>query len=391
MARRGAGEGSIRKRVRCRCGRISYPPATACPGCGAVLAGQPVGWEARYSWTDEGGGRRQGSIYARTRQEAATKLAEVVQRVSRGQRPSTGLEPIGDFLSRWLASVEPRLRPRTLDTYRSIVEHHLVPTLGRVRLRDLGVTDVNGFVAAALKAGRHPRSVAHWRAVLRTAIADAERWGLVTRNVVELSDPPRLAAPEPALIDPVEARAMLAAVTGTDLEGPVAVALWAGLRLGEVLGLRWADVDLDARVIAVRRALQRRGGISRLVEPKSRTSRRTVPMPQPLADVLTHLRPAQFVADGLVFNVGGDPIEPTGLSHRFTNALRRAGLRPRRFHDLRHAHAGLLLLSGADIKVVSAALGHASISLTSSTYAGVLPALKREAADGLARLLGEHA
>ena len=197
-----------------------------------------------------------------------------------------------------------------------------------------------------------------------------------------------------------EANRILKAAAGSEVEAPVAVALQAGLRLGEVLGLAWHDVDFGARTLRVRQALSRRSGVTTLGPPKSADSRRVVSMTRPLTAVLASHREREAVkraqlclpvatGEALVFtNRAGDPLDPSWVSHAFHDRLTEAGLPSRRFHDLRHGCAALLLASGADLKVVSSILGHSSIRLTADTYAGVVDRLRGDAAEGLERLLG---
>jgi integrase len=306
---------------------------------------------------------------------------------------------MGEFLTDWVAGREHSLRPRTWDTYCSIVREHLVPGLGRVKVAELTPQMVNAYLRRTLESGLSPRTVAHHRAVLRTALHDAMRHGHIERNAAGLSDPPRVPAYEVRVMEPAEACAILNAVAGTNLEGPVAVSLWGGLRIGETLGLKWGDIDWDGRVLHIRRALMRRGGETSLVEPKSRSSRRNVPIPVPMAEALQRHRAreaakrlelgfSELTDDHLVFTAAdAGPLKPSGLNRRFRTALDAAGLRSRRWHDLRHGCATLLLASGADLKVVSAILGHASISLTGNTYAAVVDSLKRDASERLTALV----
>jgi integrase len=199
---------------------------------------------------------------------------------------------------------------------------------------------------------------------------------------------------------PDEARAILAATRGTDIEAPVGVALYTGMRLGEVLGLRWRNIDLDDGQLRVDAGLQRLNRATRLVETKTERSRRLLPVTEDLTLILRdqqRRQAAQRRAAGanwidpipdLVFtNAVGQPLVPTTVTGRFKELLRLAGAPPRRFHDLRHGCATLLLASGTDLKVVSNMLGHSTINITANTYAHVLPALERDASVRLSNLI----
>jgi integrase len=400
VGRRGAGEGTIRKRVRCRCGRVWTPNAsiTGCPSCGAGAAGRPVSWEARYT-VREGSRQTRRSVYARSRQEVVRALDGECQRIARGEAPVDRRQTLGDYLGEWLQGKERGLRASTWATYRGYVQRLVVPELGHIRLVELAPRHVDRWMDAKLEAGLSPRTVSHLRAILRAALNDARRRGLVDRNAAALAEPPRVEKRQQVPMTGEVAISILQAVAGTEIEAPVAVALQSGLRLGEVLGLAWGDVDLPARSLRVRQALARRGGVTTLGPPKSADSRRIVPMTRALTAVMVvhrdreRAKRARLFLPGpegvaLVFtNRAGDNMDPSWLSHAFADCLKAAGLPHNRFHDLRHGCAALLLASGADLKVVSSILGHSTIRLTADTYAGVVNRLRDDAAEGLERLL----
>ncbi len=201
---------------------------------------------------------------------------------------------------------------------------------------------------------------------------------------------------------PDEARAFLGAARGDDLEALYRLALSTGLRQGELLGLKWEDLNIDGAELRVNHALQRFGGALHLVPPKTVRSRRSVPIPALAVETLrTHrarqrdarlLAGARWHETGLVFATKwGTPIEPTNATRSFKRLLARAGLRQIRFHDLRHSCATLLLVQGVSPRVVMEILGHSQISLTMNTYSHVIPALQREAAARLDALLTREA
>jgi len=343
------------------------------------------------------GKRRQVSRTVRgPKREAERVLAELLTQRDRG----AGIRPerltVAEYLRDWCAGLALRVRPSTATRYRGIVSTHVLPQLGAVRLARLTAPQVNALLADRLAAGCAPRTVAHVRAVLRTALHDAIRADLVTRNAAALATPPHVPGHTVAAMEAAEAQAILAATAQTRIAAIVATALYTGLRQGEVLGLRWADCDLDRGQLRVIAALQRVGGRFQLVEPKSASSRRPVSLPPPLVPVLRAHRTAQLEAQlragpvwaepipGLVFTTAiGRPLLGVVVTQEFQASCARAGLPRRRFHDLRHGCATLLLAAGVDLKTVSAILGHSSISLTADTYAAVLPSL---AADAMTRL-----
>jgi integrase len=222
---------------------------------------------------------------------------------------------------------------------------------------------------------------------------------MVHYNAAAMVSTPRVMRREVPALTPANARILLEAANGDRLEALYSVALALGLRQGEVLGLKWADINLETGVLRVRRASQRvpHHG-TQLVETKTERSRRTLVMPPIVVNARGAHRGRQAVerlAAGerwvdldLVFpSERGTLADGPNVTHRFHKLLTRAGLPAMRFHDLRHACASLLLIQGVHPRVVMETLGHSQISLTMNTYSHVLPALQREAADRMELVL----
>lgn len=356
-------------------------------GQGAVIHRLDGRYEGRYSVVIDGR-RVQRSVYGKLEKEAVAKLAAAL-----GQRDIGEVQPkragltVADWLTAWLVDCQGRVRPTTHRRYTDIVRQHLVPGLGGYQISSLTPQHVNAFLTAKLGAGLAPRTVAHLRAVLRTALTAAMAADLVSRNAAQLARAPKVPAPERREWTAADVDNVLAAVNGTSEEAPVAVSLLGGLRQGEALGLQWRDIDASGRVLQVRRALQREpvAGDRRrrafvMVEPKSRTSRRRVPINDRLAGILTIHREretAKRAALGLDL-VGDDdyvftapdcqPIEPTALTRRLAKRLSDAGLPVRTWHDLRHGFASRLADSGVDLLVISRLMGHSGVGITANIY-----------------------
>jgi integrase len=308
-------------------------------------------------------------------------------------------QKVAVFLDEWLGTIEATVRPRTYLTYELYARRHLIPELGHFQLDRLGPAHVQAMLARKLAEGLQPQTVAHLRAILRTALNRAVRFGLVSRNVASLTDPPRVERVEIKPLDPDQARRLLAALEGDSNRALFLLSLFTGVRRGEALGLQWADVDLDGAEVRVNRALQRYRGELHLDPPKTARSRRSVTIPDVVIEALRQRRVAQLqdrlLAGGgwresdLVFTTRrGTPIEPRNAVRSFKLALRRAGLpQAIRLYDLRHSCATLLLIQGVSPRVVMEILGHSQIALTMNTYSHVIPALQREAASKLEALL----
>jgi integrase len=274
------------------------------------------------------------------------------------------------------------------------VERHLAPRLGAIPLAELAPDHVERMLAALPLAPKGRRNVL---SLLARVLAVAERRGLVARNVARLVDPPRVIAPERAALTPDAARRILKVARGDRLEALWVLALATGLRMGELLALRWSDVDREAGTIVVRHALVRAGGRYVLDDPKTPRSRRTIVLPHFARRVLDEHRRRQLeerlaagatAGDGLVFvSPAGRPINGGWLSHRWRRLAAAAGL-DLRFHDLRHGQASLLVALGVHPRVVAERLGHATTRMAMDRYAHVDLALDADAAARLDAALG---
>jgi integrase len=275
---------------------------------------------------------------------------------------------------------------------------HIIPELGRTRLEQLTPAHVQHLLNEKTRSGLSPRSVAHIRAVLRNALNQALRWGLVTRNVAALAEPPHQPR---VLVNPLtaeQARTLLETCQEDDFGPLFAAALSTGMRQGELLALRWEDIDFDRNTVSVRRALQRVDGKLTFVEPKSESSRRTITVPSIAMAAFraqrTRQREQRLLAGsswedwGLVFTSSkGTPLDGSNVTKRLQKLLAQAGLPRQRFHDLRHGCASLLLAAGVPPRTIMGMLGHSQISLTLNVYSHLSPSLERDAADALDRVL----
>jgi integrase len=252
-----------------------------------------------------------------------------------------------------------------------------------------------------LDEGLSPRTVQYIHAVLRGCLRQAVDWDLLPRNVATMAKPPKVCRKEVEPFDIEGVRRLLEALRGDRLEALYSVALAVGLRRGEALGLKWDDVDLDDGSLKVRRALQALKGGIKFVEPKSARSRRVIALPSIAVQALRRHRAWQsqerllagsrWQDQGLIFtSTIGTPIHPRNLVRHFHGVLEAAGLPRKRFHDLRHTCASLLLVQGVQPRVVMEILGHSQISITMDTYSHVMPTLQQDAASRMNALLGSY-
>jgi integrase len=392
----GKGKTSPRQRVRAN-------------GEGTVSERKDGRWEARYFVREDGQWRRR-SLYGKTKAEASRKLREALRNRGQGVPTPRGSATVGDFLAAWLDGVEPSLKLQSRRRYRQVVAQYLIPALGRRKLVDLSPEDLQAFYAERLAAGLSPATVRLAHFVLHRALSRALRSGKVSRNVADpdMVDLPRLPRQEPAHLDADQARRAIAAAQGDRLEALWTLGLTTGLRRGELLGLRWDAVDLDRGVVDVRYTLEPDASLG---EPKSASSRRQVPVADFVVASLRQHKARQAaerlaagnqwqepvlpiiggqpVTGGLVFtNPFGKPLPPMVLLRAWGLLLSRVGLPRMPFHAARHTAASLMAEAGIGPRVAAERLGHSSPNLTIGRYTHVSEGQRREAAEGVERLLG---
>ena len=390
----------------------------------AARGRRPAGDGSVY-WTSDGrwravvdlgwgeGGRQRKYVSGSTQAQALERLRQA-QRDAEGGVVADDRLMVGAFLDRWVASNLPgNVAGTTLDDYGHTVRLHLDPALGRKRLARLSVAEVDELWATKRRAGYKPNSVRIMRAVLRRALAQAEREGLVSRNVAALSQPPRVSQPEGRSLSVEQAKKLLATASGDRLEAGFVLLLSYGLRRGELLGLSWADLDRDGSTLGVRRAVRRRksarteggtylGGVAsrvEIAELKTRRSRRVLYLTPGVVEALDAHATGQareretagdlWVESGLIFtSLVGTPIDPDNFAKAFARLARSAGLGHWHPHEARHSAASVMLAQGVLLEVVSEVLGHSSIAITKDVYGHLAEGAKRAAAERMAAVLG---
>lgn len=340
----------------------------------------------------EDGKPKRKYFYGDTRKEAQELLAKALHDVQQGLPLPAERLTVGAYLDQWLGEIaQSKIRRKTYVVYRQLIRLHLKPGLGHKVLAKLTPQDVQQFINKKLDAGLSAQTVRHLHSILRNALNRAMKWGLVARNVATLVDGPHVKRYEAMPLDPEQARTLLRTLQHERLGALYTVPLAIGLRPGEALGLMWSDIDWERGMLRVTRGLQRIEGKLRIEELKSRSSRRSIKLPEvAMASLKAHrVRQAEErLAAGpewqdseLVFTTRhGRPLEPRFIARSFKRILKLAGLPDTRVYDLRHTCATLLLVQGVHPRVVMEILGHSHISLTMNTYTHVVPQLQEQAA-----------
>jgi|SRR5579859_607974 len=344
-------------------------------------------WLGQITFPD---GKRK-SKYAKTQKEARDWLHEQRQSVRTQSWTSDETLTVTEFLERYLTDVAaPTVRPRTLESYTWLVKNHIEPPLGSVRLTRLTPQRVQAFYAEKLKAGLSPTTVNHIHNVLHRCLEQAVRWGLVPRNVTDLVDAPQFKRKAPTVWTVEQARVFLEAARSHRLYALYVLAIYTGMRQGELLGLQLDDVDWATGTINVQHSLQTlRSKAQLLSTPKTEKSRRRITLPAPARAALEEHTRVLKRKQGYVFvSLVDTPLLPHSVIDAFKRIIKQAGLPEIRFHDLRHTCATLHLLAGTNPKVVQDLLGHSTITLTLDTYSHILPGIQEDAAERMGRLLG---
>jgi integrase len=324
-----------------------------------------------------------------TRREAQVKLAELITAVGRGAYVEPSKMTVADLVrgrvDQWEAAGD--ISARTAQRYRQLVEHQIVPHLGAMALQKLRPLDIERWHTTLRnsrrvrgKGGVAARTIGHAHRVLSKALKDATKNELVGRNVAKLEPPPKVTDGEIVIARDVPA--LMEKLQGSALHAPALLGVLCGLRLGEVLALRWNRVDLDAKVIQVREALEqtKAHGI-RFKSPKSRAGHRDITMPDDLVEALRAYRREQLEFrmqlgagrmphDALLFtDIDGEPRSLYAVSAAWGSFAESIGMPELTFHGLRHTHASQLIHEGVDIVTISKRLGHAKPDITLRIYA----------------------
>jgi integrase len=316
---------------------------------------------------------------------------------------------LAEYLASWLELCEGRgLRPASIASYRATVRTTIVPNLGQVRLESIRPLDLNRLYRSLLRDGRtdgrgglSPRTVRYAHSILRKALADAVRLGYLETNPSLAADPPTARSARPRQFQtwsPDDLRRFLESVREDQFYAAFYLAAASGMRRGEVLGLRWCDVDLEAQQLSVVQCVIEVAHAVRVGPPKSERSRRMIALDAKTIAVLTRhkraeevkrrRRGAQVAPDDFVFaRDDGSPIHPGCFSQIFGRRVAAAQVPRIRFHDLRHTHATLALRARVHPKIVSERLGHSTVAITLDTYSHCIPSMQREAAEVIARFL----
>ncbi len=353
--------------------------------------------------------RQQWHTIKGTKRDAQRALREMLTAVETGTYVKPSKLSLGEWLSQWLDSyVSMHTTPRTQESYRYIIKTHLLPALGSIPLNQLQPQHIMSHYGSALSKGRvdgkgglSARSVLYQHRILSEALSHAVKMGHAARNVAEAVEPPRPDRATVSTLSRADIDRFLDSARNTPYYVFYSTLLYTGLRRGELLALKWRNLDLDRGMLHVVESAYKLGNGEYVVkEPKTPHSRRAVALPPSLTELLKYYREQQTDAmaklgtslteDRFVFTgPDGEPLDPNLVSRGFGKMIKNAGLPHIRLHDLRHTHATMMLEAGIHPKVVSERLGHASVGITLDIYSHVLPGLQEAAADRFDRMISD--
>jgi len=340
-------------------------------------------WRLKYDvGSDAVGDRQTRYVTLRgTKAEAQKAAAKILATVATGTHVDPSSETVCDFVERWLRDWgTANLSALTLEGYSQMLRKHLCARVGSVPIQRLRASDLQAAYAAMARDGLADRTRLHLHRIVHVMFKHAVQWGILPRNIADMLDAPRVRAHEIEVLKPGQVQAVLEALRGQPLRLIAAVALATGLRRGELLALRWQDLDLDGGTLRVEQALEQtqRGGLV-FKAPKTRHGRRTVTLPVSTVALLRDHWKAQQEQrlalglgkapdDALVFpDWDGSPRAPRTLTQQWQKQMKTVGLKAT-FHSLRHTHASTLIAAGLDVLTVSRRLGHGSPAITLTVY-----------------------
>ncbi|WP_062010827.1 tyrosine recombinase XerC [Aureimonas sp. AU4] len=344
--------------------------------------------------------RRKWHTFHGTKREAQVECARLVTMIKHGGYTEPTKTTVAQFLDRWLTHEKASVAPKTHERYTEIARKNIMPLIGSTTLAKLKVEAIDAAWTKALASGRRngkgglsPRTVHHMRRVLIKALNQAVVWEMIPKNPATLSKPPKVERKAMSAYGSDTTAQLLEAVRGTRIYVPVLLAVMCGLRRGEVVALRWKDVELgdnQRRLSVVATAEQTKTGV-RQKETKTGRGRVVDLSASMTAELLRHraaqaeeqlrlgvrVTPDSFV----VAQVDGQPLQPNSLTHEWVRILAKSDLPRIRFHDLRHSHATQMLAAGVHPKVAQERLGHSTIAITLDIYSHVMPGMGASAAE----------
>jgi len=380
---------------------------------GHIKERSPGHWAIILDVKKDGARKRKWHSFKGTKREAQVECARLIAAMDEGAYVEKNKLTVKQFLNDRLAAWEAakRIAPKSAERYRELLDGQILPHLGEKLLQKLTVKDVEDWHGTLISSGRKDgkggiaaRTVGHAHRLLNRMLKEAQRFDLIVKNpIVDNESLPKVRQQEVQIVSEDQLPVLLEKIRGHKIEPVALLALFCGLRRGEILALKWGNIDLDRSVLRVRHSLEetRAGGV-RFKEPKSKAGRRDVTLPDVVVGVLRRHRIEQLELraklglgrpsnDDFVFwQLNGQPIGPRHFSANvWPAATRKIGMPEITFHSLRHTHASQLIAAGVDVVTISKRLGHSSPNITLGTYAHLFATSDERAAKAINEALGK--
>lgn len=349
------------------------------------------------------------SITGKTRQEVSRKMTDLLSKVQAGNYIEPSSMTVEQWFGDWLEGRRPHIEEKTYKGHELMIRRHIVPTFGKVRLADLRTRDVQKLINQKMESGLSVRTVKYIYTTLNQGFKQAIRERIVTFNPMEAVELPKLRRKEMEILTPQEMASFLEAAKESKHYAAFVLELATGLRRGELLALRWGNIDFKKGTLAVKEQLVRADdGLIFKSYLKTQKSRRTINLPESVLAVLKAHKKQQSIHQAkLKLKLGNDafkeyyqdndllfcaedgkPIDPDSFGRHFKALLKKAGVKQIRFHDLRHSFATMALEAGIPVKTVQEMLGHTTSAMVMEVYSHVTPAMQKEAAKKIGQVLG---
>lgn len=330
------------------------------------------------------GKRRQKWIAVKGNRESAQRvLRDLMHQYDTTGVIETTKLTVREYLEKWLMDYKPKLTPLAAERYQAIIQTHLIPSIGQIPLTKLRPEHLQSHYSRLFSTGLKSPTVHYDHTVIHVALVSAVKWGLVGRNVADFVDVPPNTRAEIEFWDSDEMNQFIESIKANPYYVVFYIALFTGMRRGEILGLQWSDIDILGAQLSVRRELQQLRDRSYIFKDvKSKYSRRTIALtPSTITILKEHSRKQKQPNNDLVFsNKAGNPLRPLTVSNAWSKACSKSGVKVISFHGSRHTHATILLKQGVHPKIVQERLGHSSIQVTLDTYSHIVAGLQEAAA-----------
>jgi len=358
-----------------------------------------ISWQLKFDVGTVNGKRRTRYATVRgTYKDAQRELTRLLTAADTNTLPEPSAKTLEQYLNDWLDSTHEQA-PKTIERYRELAAGQIIPHLGTAKLQKLKPEHIQAWHKSLLDAGLAPRTIGHAHRLLSKVLNVAVKNGTLTRNVASVHRPPAVEDVEIEILTPEQVADVLAALDGNSLYPIVSLALATGMRRGELLGLRWGDVELDATTLRVERSVEETNAGLRLKSPKTKRGRRNISLPTETVTMLRAHKVGQMETrlvlgqgpikpETLVFsNVKGGLLRPRNISKAWWRLVTSHSLPRVSFHSLRHTHVSMLIRAGVDILTVSRRIGHSKAAITLDVYGHLYGGADAAAAKAMEGLL----